>query len=87
MPRNERIKTTACLYFNYLIHGMAIVILAQNMAVLGDQWHVGDAGVSMVISSLASADCWCYISQEAYPTNLGESRLFELVSRHMPSFL
>ncbi|GEP22413.1 MFS transporter [Lentilactobacillus diolivorans] len=52
MSRAERIKTTACLYFNYLIHGMAIVILAQNMAVLGRQWHVGDAGVSMVISSL-----------------------------------
>ena len=31
---------------------MAIVILAQNMTVLGHQWHVGDAGVSMVISSL-----------------------------------
>ena len=52
MSRTERIKTTACLYFNYLIHGMAIVILAQNMAVLGRQWHVGDAGVSLVISSL-----------------------------------
>ena len=52
MSHAERIKTTACLYFNYLIHGMAIVILAQNMSVLGKQWHVGDAGVSMVISSL-----------------------------------
>ncbi|EEI24156.1 MFS transporter [Lentilactobacillus hilgardii] len=52
MSQTERIKTTACLYFNYLIHGMAIVILAQNMTVLGNQWHVGDAGVSMVISSL-----------------------------------
>lgn len=52
MSRFQRIKTTASLYFNYLIHGMAIVILAQNMAVLGSQWHVSDAGVSMVISSL-----------------------------------
>lgn len=52
MSHAERIKTTACLYFNYLIHGMAIVILAQNMSVLGKKWHVGDAGVSMVISSL-----------------------------------
>lgn len=52
MSRAERMKTTICLYLDYLIHGMAIVILAQNMAVLGRQWHVGDAGVSLVISSL-----------------------------------
>lgn len=52
MTSTERIKTTVCLYLNYLVHGMAIVILAQNMTVLGRQWHVGDAGVSLVISSL-----------------------------------
>lgn len=52
MSRAERMKTTICLYLDYLVHGMAIVILAQNMTVLGRQWHVGDAGVSMVISSL-----------------------------------
>lgn len=52
MTATERIKTTICLYLNYLVHGMAIVILAQNMTVLGRQWHVDDAGVSLVISSL-----------------------------------
>ncbi|RRK10174.1 MFS transporter [Lactiplantibacillus garii] len=52
MTSTERIKTTICLYLNYLVHGMAIVILAQNMTVLGRQWHVNDAGVSLVISSL-----------------------------------
>lgn len=52
MSHAERIKTTICLYLDYLVHGMAIVILAQNMSVLGRQWHVGDAGVSLVISSL-----------------------------------
>lgn len=52
MTSVERIKTTVCLYLNYLVHGMAIVILAQNMTVLGRQWHVNDAGVSLVISSL-----------------------------------
>lgn len=52
MESIERVKTTFCLYFNYLVHGMAIVILAQNMMPLSHQWHVGDAGVSFVISSL-----------------------------------
>lgn len=52
MSRIERNKTTICLYLNYLVHGMAIVILAQNMSVLSEQWHTTDAGVSMVISSL-----------------------------------
>ncbi|ETY72966.1 MFS transporter [Lactiplantibacillus fabifermentans] len=52
MTKLERTKTTICLYLNYLVHGMAIVILAQNMTVLSQQWHVSDAGVSLVISSL-----------------------------------
>ena len=52
MSRGEHLKTTICLYLNYLVHGMAIVILAQNMLVLGKAWHVGDAGVAYVISSL-----------------------------------
>lgn len=52
MTHAERRKTTFCLYFNYLIHGMAIVILAQNMLALSHSWHVDMAGVSLVISSL-----------------------------------
>ncbi|MQS52002.1 MFS transporter [Companilactobacillus mishanensis] len=52
MDRTERVKFSWHLYLNYLIHGMAIVVLAQNMNVLGDQWHVSDAKVAMVISSL-----------------------------------
>lgn len=52
MTRLERFKITACLYFNYFVHGMGIVILAQNMTVLSRHWHTGDAGVSLVISSL-----------------------------------
>lgn len=52
MTHAERWKTTFCLYFNYLIHGMAIVILAQNMLALSRTWHVDMAGVSLVISSL-----------------------------------
>jgi len=52
MTRLERFKITACLYFNYFVHGMGIVILAQNMTVLSRHWHTDDAGVSLVIFSL-----------------------------------
>jgi len=52
MLKNERVKTTCSLYFNYFIHGIGIVILAQNMTFLGKQWGVGNDGVSYIISSL-----------------------------------
>ncbi|WP_367297843.1 MFS transporter [Loigolactobacillus coryniformis] len=52
LTRNERLRTSISLYINYLVHGMAIVILAQNMTMLSKQWGVTDAGVSFVISSL-----------------------------------
>lgn len=52
MNKAEKMKTAACLYLNYVVYGMAIVILAQNMNSLRDQWNVDSAGVSFVISSL-----------------------------------
>ncbi|MFD1671773.1 MFS transporter [Agrilactobacillus yilanensis] len=52
MERSERLRTSINLYINYLVHGMAIVILAQNMTALAQQWNATDAGVSFVISSL-----------------------------------
>lgn len=52
MERSERLRTSISLYINYLVHGMAIVILAQNMAELSKQWGTTAAGVSFVISSL-----------------------------------
>lgn len=52
MATRQRWLTTISLYVNYMVYGMAIVILAQNMASLGHQWQVGTAEVSYVISSL-----------------------------------
>ncbi|GEO69128.1 MFS transporter [Levilactobacillus acidifarinae] len=52
MATRQRWLTTISLYVNYIVYGMAIVILAQNMASLGHQWHVDTAEVSYVISSL-----------------------------------
>nr|WP_318530666.1 MFS transporter [Companilactobacillus zhongbaensis] len=52
MDQRARMKLGFHLYLNYFVHGMAIVILAQNMVPLGQQWNVSVARVSMVISSL-----------------------------------
>jgi MFS family permease len=52
MANTQRLKLSLNLYINYLVFGMAIVILAQNMTVLSQQWHTTVAGVSYVISSI-----------------------------------
>lgn len=52
MDNRQRMKLGFHLYLNYFVHGMAIVILAQNMVPLGQQWNVSVSRVAMVISSL-----------------------------------
>lgn len=52
MNNRDYLKTTLCLYLNYFVHGMGIVILSQNMLALSQKWGSDIAGVSMVISSL-----------------------------------
>ncbi len=52
MDKTARLKLGFHLYLNYFVHGMAIVILAQNMVPLGNQWGVSVSKVAMVISSL-----------------------------------
>ena len=45
-----RLKLT--LYLNYFIHGMGLIILAQNMPALAASWQVPLATVSFVISGV-----------------------------------
>lgn len=52
MDKRARLRLMFHLYLNYFVHGMAIVILAQNMVPLGQQWGVSVSRVAMVISSL-----------------------------------
>ncbi|KRL70748.1 major facilitator superfamily protein [Lentilactobacillus parakefiri DSM 10551] len=40
------------LYLNYLVHGIGLIILTQNMQALGGFWHVPIATVSYVISGI-----------------------------------
>ncbi|KRO24688.1 MFS transporter [Lactiplantibacillus fabifermentans] len=50
--KNKYVPTSVSLYINYLIIGMAILILPQNMDVLAKQWHTNIAGVSVVIAAV-----------------------------------
>lgn len=50
--KNKYMPTAISLYLNYFIHGMGVIILAQNMDALANQWHTNTGGVAVVISSL-----------------------------------
>ena len=40
------------LYFNYLVHGIGVLVMSLNVHEFEAQWHTDAAGVSVVISSL-----------------------------------
>lgn len=50
--KNTYFSTAIGLYFNYLVHGMGVILMSLNMSSLEQQWHTDAAGVSIVISSL-----------------------------------
>ncbi|AVK61445.1 MFS transporter [Lactobacillus sp. CBA3605] len=50
--KNKYMPTAISLYLNYFIHGIGVIILAQNMDSLAGQWHTNTGGVAVVISSL-----------------------------------
>ena len=51
MPAS-RYFTAFCLYLNYMVHGIGVLIISLNMHSLEVQWSTDAAGVSVVISSL-----------------------------------
>lgn len=50
--KNTYFSTAIGLYFNYLVHGMGVILMSLNMSSLEQQWQTNAAGVSIVISSL-----------------------------------
>lgn len=50
--KNTYFSTAIGLYFNYLVHGMGVILISLNMSSLEHQWQTNAAGVSIVISSL-----------------------------------
>ncbi|MFS7235071.1 hypothetical protein AB6829_08660 [Carnobacterium divergens] len=51
MRKNPYFPTVMSLYINYILQGMAAIILAQNMVPLMKQFGTTAAGMSLVISS------------------------------------
>lgn len=41
-----------CLYLNYLVHGIGVLVMSLNVHEFEAQWQTDAAGVSVVISSL-----------------------------------
>ncbi|WP_413627507.1 MFS transporter [Fructilactobacillus vespulae] len=50
--RKQNKKISIGLYINYFIHGIALIILAQNMTSLSENWATNIATVSFVISGV-----------------------------------
>ncbi|MFT8871818.1 MAG: MFS transporter [Sporolactobacillus sp.] len=50
--KNKYMPTALGMYINYFVHGMGVLILAQNMDALTKHWNTNLAGVATVISAL-----------------------------------
>lgn len=50
--KNKYMPTAFSLYLNYFVHGIGVIILAQNMEALAKHWQTTTGGVAVVISSL-----------------------------------
>lgn len=52
MTKSNNRRLSIALYLNYLVHGIGLIILTQNMQALGGFWGVPIATVSYVISGI-----------------------------------
>ncbi|AKG33450.1 MFS transporter [Paenibacillus durus] len=50
--KNKYLSASLGLYINYFVHGMALIIIAQNIDFLSKQWNTDNAGAAAVVSSL-----------------------------------
>ncbi|MBC1483097.1 MFS transporter [Listeria sp. FSL L7-1485] len=49
--KNKYLSTSLGLYMNYFVHGMALIIIAQNIDFLSQKWNTDIAGAAGVVSS------------------------------------
>lgn len=52
MLKNKYTSTVIGLYFNYIIHGIGVIIISQNQNALMEQWNTDLTGIGAVISML-----------------------------------
>ncbi|KZL43075.1 MFS transporter [Secundilactobacillus collinoides] len=76
--KNRVLSTSAGMYLNYLIVGMSIIILPQNMDVLAKQWQTNLAGVAVVISAVGLGRVFVSLVSGVLSDRLGR-RLFILL--------
>lgn len=50
--KNKYTKTGLSLYINYVVHGMGVLILMQNVEALQVKWNTNVAGISSVVAML-----------------------------------
>ncbi|UQS83956.1 MFS transporter [Bombilactobacillus thymidiniphilus] len=52
MSKKQMLKLEWGLYFNYLIHGFSLVIIAQNMANLSHSWQIPVVQIAFIVSGM-----------------------------------
>ncbi|MCQ2009980.1 MFS transporter [Sporolactobacillus sp. STSJ-5] len=52
MENARHLRLKSVLYLNYLVHGMGLIILTQNMRALAESWQTPLATVSYVVSGI-----------------------------------
>lgn len=73
--KNKYLSTSLGLYMNYFVHGMALIIIAQNIDFLSQKWHTDLAGAAGVVSSFGIGKLLAVFIWEDYPINWVESCL------------
>lgn len=58
-----------CLYLNYLVHGIGVLVMSLNVHEFEVQWQTDAAGVSVVISSLGLAVLRSWFWRVRFQTN------------------
>nr|WP_252894970.1 MFS transporter [Liquorilactobacillus satsumensis] len=61
MDTNMKKRLSLSLYLNYFVHGIGLIILAQNMQTLGHLWQSPLATVSYVISGVGIGRLLAYL--------------------------
>ncbi|GAY73947.1 MFS transporter [Lentilactobacillus kosonis] len=78
MEPTLRKKLSLILYINYIIHGIGLIILTQNMQSLGKFWHVPIATVSYVISGIGIGKLIAYFLFGYLSDRFGRKRMVML---------
>lgn len=75
LTKSNKRRLSISLYLNYLVHGIGLIILTQNMQALGKFWNVPIATVSYVISGVGIGRLLAYFLFGYLSDKFGRRRL------------